>query len=314
MQLGRLVTVSALAVLLAGCRAAEVAAPPAVAEGPPGGRATIVGALDFSVLPEASGLAVSRLDATQLWFVNDTGNRAELVGVRVPDMATRRVPVTGARNRDWEDLAAFTLDGQAWLAIADVGDNGAVRDRVTIYFVPEPAANAPATAQALALSFDYSDGPRDVEAVAVDAERDAIYLLSKRTKPPVLYTLPLRASLAAARANDGATASPLGAVTSIPTPTALELKLFPKYGAYRDQPTAMDLSADGRSIALLTYGEAYLIALSPGQSWLEAMNGPLQPLGMPVLAQPETIAWDPDGGLYASSEQRGAPLIHWPAR
>ena len=46
----------------------------------------------------------------------------------------------------------------------------------------------------------------------------------------------------------------------------------------------------------------------------DAMNGPLQPLGMPVLAQPETIAWDPEGGLYASSEQRGAPLIHWPAR
>ena len=70
----------------------------------------------------------------------------------------------------------------------------------------------------------------------------------------------------------------------------------------------------GRAIALLTYGEAYRIDLAPGQSWLDAMNGPLQPLGMPVLAQPETIAWDPEGGLYASSEQRGAPLIHWPVR
>ena len=314
MRFGRLIALASLAALLAGCRGSETTAQPSTEDAPPGGRATIMGALDFGVLPEASGLVVSRRDPAQLWFVNDAGTSAELVAVGVPDMAMRRIAVTGARNRDWEDLASFTLDGEHWLAIADVGDNGAVRDRVTMYFIPEPAPDAKATERALALWFVYADGPRDVEAVAVDADRDAIYLLSKRTKPPVLYTLPLRASIAAARARQSAIAVPLGAVTSIPSPTALELKLFPRYGKYRDQPTAMDLSYDGRSIALLTYGEAYRIDLSPGQSWLDAMNGPLVPLGMPVLAQPETIAWGPDGGLYASSERQGAPLIHWPAR
>ncbi|MEO1595234.1 MAG: hypothetical protein AAFS02_08320 [Pseudomonadota bacterium] len=302
---------AALAGLVAGCHAGPVAAPvtgPAQLALP-----AIVGPLDYSVLPEVSGMAASPTDASTLWIVNDSGNRAEIIALSVPEMGTRRVRVVGALNRDWEDLASFTLDDNAWIMIADVGDNNAARDRVSLYFVREPDATARATARASTVEFSYSDGPRDVEAVAVDAARDTIYLLSKRTKPPVLYSLPLRAAMAAARNGDRLTANRLGAVTTIPAPTALELKLSPRFGKFRDQPTAMDLSPDGHVIALLTYGEAYRAVIDPGETWLDALNGPLEPLGLPVLKQPETIAWAADGSLYASSEQRGAPLIHWRA-
>lgn len=273
--------------------------------------AAVVGPLDYKVLPEVSGLVASRRDPSALWLVNDSGNRAELVAMTVPGMATRRVRVTGARNRDWEDLAAFTLDNEPWLIICDVGDNGAVRKQVALHFLPEPGAGARETEPVSTLQFSYSDGPRDVEAVAVDEGRDRIYLLSKRTKPPVLYSLPLRDALAAAQDGRELTAQALGPVTTIPAPTALELRLSPKFGKFRDQPTAMDLSRDGRSIALLTYGEAYRIDLGPDQTWLEALNGTLTPMIMPVLKQAETIAWAADGGLFATSEQRGSPLIHW---
>lgn len=302
---------AAVASLFAGCRAEPAAAPlaPLADLALP----AIVGPLDYNVLPEVSGMAASPTDSETLWIVNDSGNRAEIIALSVPDMGTRRVRVVGALNSDWEDLASFTLDDTAWLMIADVGDNNANRNRVSLHFLPEPDAGADAVAQASTIEFSYSDGPRDVEAVAVDAERDAIYLLSKRTKPPVLYSLPLRAAMAAARSGDRLTAKRLGAVTTIPAPTALELRLSPRFGKFRDQPTAMDLSPDGRVIALLTYGEAYRAVIDPGETWLDALNGPLEPLGMPVLKQPETIAWAADGSLYASSEQRGAPLIHWRA-
>ncbi|MEL6199644.1 MAG: hypothetical protein AAFR09_05490 [Pseudomonadota bacterium] len=295
--------------LVAGCRAEPAAVPvtaPAQLALP-----TIVGPLDYTVLPEVSGMAASPTKADTLWIVNDSGNRAEIIALSVPDMGTQRVRVVGALNRDWEDLASFTLDDDAWLMIADVGDNNANRDRVSLHFLPEPDTATNALARATTVEFNYSDGPRDVEAVAVDAARDAIYLLSKRTKPPVLYSLPLRAAMTAARNGNELTATRLGAVTTIPAPTALELKLSPRFGKFRDQPTAMDLSPDGSVIALLTYGEAYQAVIGPGEGWLDALNGSLQPLGLPVLKQPETIAWAADGSLYASSEQRGAPLIHW---
>ncbi|MEM7450015.1 MAG: hypothetical protein AAGA41_04520 [Pseudomonadota bacterium] len=303
--------IAILSGLVAGCRAEPVAAPvtaPARLALP-----AIVGPLDYSVLPEVSGMAASPTQADTLWIVNDSGNRAEIIALSVPDMGTQPVRVVGALNRDWEDLASFTLDDNAWLMIADVGDNNANRSRVSLHFLREPDTTANTVARATTVEFTYSDGPRDVEAVAVDAARDTIYLLSKRTKPPVLYSLPLRAAMAASRNGDRLTAQRLGAVTTIPAPTALELRLSPRFGKFRDQPTAMDLSPDGRVIALLTYGEAYRAAIDPGESWLDALNSSLEPLGMPVLKQPETIAWAADGSLYASSEQRGAPLIHWRA-
>ena len=91
--------------------------------------------------------------------------------------------------------------------------------------------------------------------------------------------------------------------------TAMEVKLFPRLGRYRNQPTAMALSRDGRHIALLTYGEAYLVTLSPDATWLAALNGALRPLALPVLAQPETIAIGEGNLLYVTSERRNAPLL-----
>ncbi|MEN7343678.1 MAG: hypothetical protein AAAFM81_12075, partial [Pseudomonadota bacterium] len=105
-----------------------------------------------------------------------------------------------------------------------------------------------------------------------------------------------------------------GEVNTIPAPTSLELKLFPKYGEFRNQPTAMDVSADGRFIVLMTYGESYLIRLGDDLSWLEAMNGELIPINMPILAQPETIAFSADNGIILSTERERAPLLRYSSR
>ncbi len=272
----------------------------------------MIGQLDFALLPEASGLSVSRIDSNRLWLVNDQGNAPALIAIDTTSMLATSQIVTGASNRDWEDLAGFTLDGQPWLMIADVGDNNAVRDDVSLIFLPEPVdPNGAKTLPSSRVSFRYPDGPRDVESVAVDTTRDSIFLLSKRTSPPVLYRLPLATTMAAATNNQSQPliAERLGPVGSIPSPTAMELKLFPEFGRYRNQPTAMDMAADGSTIALLTYGEAYSVKLSPEQTVLDALNEPLTPLLMPVLAQPETIALDAMGHVFISTERRDAPLL-----
>lgn len=299
------------------CSIGDTAEPASEASPSKSAGPTLLGELDFELLPEASGMTVSRRDPNRLWIINDQGNPAELIAVDTKTMNHTVIKVRGARNRDWEELAAFDIDGQAWLLIADVGDNKAVRDNVRLIFVKEPDVSlASKKVDSQSVRMTYPGGARDVEAVAVDATRDAIYFLSKRTKPPVLYSLPLREAMLQAASGTKASLRPtkLGDVLSIPEPTAFELKLFPKYGMYRNQPTAMDVSPDGSQIALLTYGEAYLISLGPEQSWLDAMNTSPQPIGMPILAQPETIAFDSDNNVYLSTERQSAPVLRFDAK
>lgn len=270
-----------------------------------------IGTLDFSLLPEASGLAISPTTASTLWLINDAGNAAELIWLDTLTMASRAIPVEGMRNRDWEDLASFTKDGIAWLAIADVGDNNAVRDDVAIIFVPEPGVDDAQAAGAIRVALTYPEGARDVEALAVDPTTDAVYALSKRTQPAVLYRIGLTEALDAATREVPMQWQRLGEVGSIPQPTALELKLFPKFGKYRGQPVAMDVSPDGRRIAVLTYGEAYVAIVEEDRDWLAALNRELHPVAMPVLPQPETIAITDDGIIWITTEQRDAPLLRF---
>ncbi|MGK4421996.1 hypothetical protein ACSLVQ_27485, partial [Klebsiella pneumoniae] len=86
---------------------------------------------------------------------------------------------------------------QPSLLLADIGDNNAFRPFVTLYIVdePEPSRLRPdaelSAAPRRTLTVLYPDGPRDAEAVAVDANEGFVYLLSKRDAVPRLYRVPL---------------------------------------------------------------------------------------------------------------------------
>lgn len=310
----------AAAFAVVSCGAGQPAQEPAAPQAGRGlfGDPAEVATLPFRLIPELSGMAASGYDPSLLWMVNDAGNPAELFSWTAAD-GFRRHPVSDARNGDWEDLAAFTLDDDRWLVIGEIGDNSAKRDTVALYFVREPTAR-PAASEPLAVAgryaFRYDGGPRDAEALAVDVGRDEILILSKRNQPPLLYRLPLRATLEAALGDAPATglAERVGPVASIPQPSALELRLFPRYGRYRSQPTAMDLSPDGRLMLVLTYGEGWLFDRDGDESWLDAMSRAPKPLYLPYLAQAEAAAFAAGGSLYVSSEKEDAPLLRFDRR
>ncbi len=88
-------------------------------------------------------MVVSPARSGRLWMVNDSGNAAELVALDVPDGTYHRLKLVGGRNRDWEDLATFTDGGKPWIAIGDIGDNFAVRGRITVLLLPEPDPESP---------------------------------------------------------------------------------------------------------------------------------------------------------------------------
>ena len=77
-------------------------------------------------LGEASGLAASRMHRDTLWLVEDGGNPAKLHAISKRGRRLASHAIDGIRNTDWEDLAAFELDGRRYLLIADTGDNGEI--------------------------------------------------------------------------------------------------------------------------------------------------------------------------------------------
>ena len=272
--------------------------------------AEVLATLDYRILPEASGLAVSAFDERRIWFLNDSGNRAELIAYDLASDSYTRVKIAGVENRDWEDLAVFKHRGTPWLAIGDVGDNNARRREVEVYLLPEPRPGITKSVVHTTLTLRYPDGPRDVESLAVDTVNNALYLLSKRDRFPHLYRVDMPPL--GEEKTYSVTAELLGELRSIPAPGSAEIASH-RYGRHRAQPTAMTLLPDGSAIALMTYRGAYLAELHSDRNWLQALNESLCPVDTPVLVQGESIAADAQRRLYLTSEGRAAPLLRLPA-
>ncbi len=268
-----------------------------------------------AVLNEASGLAASRRADGLLWSHNDSGGQPVLYALDAKGALRGTLRLTGEKNTDWEDIAAFELDGRAWLLVADTGDNNNNRRDCTLLIVPEPdpaelSPDRELTATvAWRVPVRWPGGPRDCEAVAVDTQEGKIYLLSKRTVPAELYTLPLRLNAASA---SPPTATPMGLVTQIPQPdTQQKLRPVPT-GRYRAEPTAMDFAPDGTAAVVLTYGDTWLFRRHTGQSWTDALAGPPEKLAPHGLLQAEGACFSRDGrAIFVTGELPGASLVRY---
>lgn len=292
------------AVLLAAC-----------AQPPPYTPAQRTGMLTTPI-DESSGLAVSRRDAKILWTHNDSGNPAILFAVEPNGAKRGQLHITGLANSDWEDLASFELDGRAWLLIADVGDNASRRTDCALYVVaePDPADLSPvhdsATTVAWTIPVRFPGGPRDCEAVAVDARAGLVYLLAKRTAPHGLYSLPLRPP--AGQPAPVATLVSEVPNTFIPQPSAGQRLLPIASGRYRAQPTGMDFSADGSAAVVLSYGDVLLFQRRKNEPWKTAFTRAPVVLDPHHLLQAEGVAFGADNRtIYVSSEGADSSILRY---
>lgn len=255
-------------------------------------------------LTEASGLAVSSKNDRFLWAINDSGGRPDLYLFHTDGSDAGKITLSQSKNTDWEDLASLTLDGKCYLLVADTGDNRASRESYTLYILLEP--ELPPTGQKLngtasiawSLVFSYEGGPRDCEALAVDPVSEKIILVSKRTKPPEIYELPLRDPKLPGRI----IAKKIG-VTHTNSPAA-------RFIPFANQPVGMDFNEDGSQAAIVTYHSVFLFSRSPKQPWAEAfgkMPTTLAPHGLP---QAESIAFAKSGKqIHLVSEGKNQPII-----
>ena len=256
-------------------------------------------------LSEISGLAASRRHPGVLWLHDDGGNPARLFAVSTRGQRLATLRLEGVPKTDWEDIAAFELDGRAYLLVADVGDNGGLRKTLQLHVVEEPARIENARLKpAWSIAFRWPDGARDCEAVAVDAARGQILLVSKKRQPPELFTLPLRPT-----GTGLLTATRVGMLAGVPLADAELRRTSPRRARLVSQVTAADISPDGRTLAVMTYRHLLLYPRGARQSWADAVARPPKTSVLPWLPQAEALGWAADGrSLFATGEFVPAPL------
>ena len=269
--------------------------------------ARLAGLITSGDLDEISGLAASRTHDDVLWAIEDSGNPARLHALSRRGRVLARYRVEGAKNIDWEDLASFDLDGRHYLLVADTGDNGGKRRNFVLHVFEEPKVLRNGTLKpAWSIRARWADGPRDCEAVAVDAAAGKVLLVSKKRKPPELFALPL-----ADPRGEWREARRIGRLAGVPEADVELQRSDPQLARLSPQVTAADLSPDGRTLAVLTYGSVLFYRHQPGEDWGLAVARPPEAHDVPLIPQAEALAWSRGGGgLYASGEFKPAPIFY----
>jgi hypothetical protein len=269
--------------------------------------ARLAGLITSGDLDEISGIAASRVHDDVLWAIEDSGNPARLYALSRRGRIIARYKVEGAKNTDWEDLASFELDGRHYLLVADTGDNGGQRRDFVLHVFQEPETLQGGTLKpAWSIRARWADGPRDCEAVAVDAAAGTVLLVSKKRKPPELFALPL-----ANPHGQWREARRIGRLQDVPEADADLQRSDPKLARLSPQVTAADLSPDATTLAVLTYGSVLFYRRNAGEDWGEAVARAPEAHDVPLIPQAEALAWSRrGGGLYASGEFSPAPIFY----
>lgn len=144
----------------------------------------------------------------------------------------------------------------------------------------------------------------------MDPVTEKILLITKRDTPPLLCEPPL----VPGSIDRPIVAPAIGKLATIPPPEPQDLKY--RYGAYRSQPTGMDMSPDGCRAVVPTYKHAYLYHCTEYGSWADAFGRQPHMIPLPLpqdqkdLRQREAVCFTPDGRrLPVTSEGKGAALF-----
>ncbi len=193
-----------------------------------------------TVADESSGLA-RKSGSNTFWTHNDSGGKAELYELNGDGELVSIRPVTNATNIDWEDLAD---DEQGNIYIGDFGNNNNNRKNLLIYKLSQQGG------EMSKISFKYTSQTQfpppagqwiyDSEAFFHDGQN--LYLFSKNqhsAHKTLLYKIPDQPG--------DYTISPIDSI-QITSPV-----------------TSADISPDGQTFALLTYGKVLLFAIENGQ-------------------------------------------------
>lgn len=235
----------------------------------------VVSRISDARIIESSGLVISRTDDDLAYTINDSGSQSLVFAVDVPTGATVGTLTVGA---DLLDTEALSIDGDGTLWIADTGDNRGARTDVALYSVAEPGRADVTADDVRRFPLTYPDGPRDVEALAVNPRNGEKFLLTKGLMGGEVYAVP--EDLVADRDNRVK-------ALDVSVPAVITDAAFTPDGAY---------------VIARNYFEAYVL---DARTWEQ-----VETITLPPVQQGETLAVEPDGTSFLiGSEGAGSPLI-----
>lgn len=261
------------------------------------GPASTVGSVTDSRVDESSGLVAAARHPGRFYTVNDGAvRRLYLLDPQKGIVMDWRL--AGADYRDVEDLASYRADGMDFVVLADLGDNDARRDSITLVSYPEPRLGADDLVPGETWTLRYEDGPRDAEAAMVAPDGDWALIIEKvETGPSGVY------------------------FAELPRPSTSSTLLLRRVAEVEvggdllgtQMVTGADRSPDGRHIALLTYAgltewdQPIAKANEPAPlPWAWTRSSPRE-VPKAVQNQAEAVAYDLAGtALYTTSE--GVPF------
>ncbi len=269
------------------------------------GKPQIVGEIKSDEITESSGIAASRCNKDVLWTHNDSGDDAFIFALNEKGEKLGTWKVTGAKNKDWEDIAVFQdqKSGKCFLYIGDIGNNERSKTEMTIYRVAEPkvsaadvnssAKNPNKTETAGAIKFEYPDMRHDAETLMINPKTGDIYILSKRlTGASGVYKLAAGYSLEK-------------------TNTPEKIADFTVPAVPDGFLTGGDIAPDGKRAIICDYFSAYEIVLPENAKNFDDIwkqKPVIIPLG--ERQQGESVAYSTDeNAIFATSEGENSPLI-----
>ena len=253
-------------------------------------------------LRESSGVTRSGRSASLYWTHNDSGNGPQLFAFDLTGKLIGIWNVTGAENRDWEDIGIGPgpRAGQPYLYIADIGDNGRHRAKISVYRVLEPrdasAETANSTEPATRLDFTYPDGPHDAEALFVHPKSGAIYVVTKTRKAekPGVYK--------------AAAPHKPGADRALIRIGELNLPGDDPVGGMFGRVTGAAISPGGDRVALCGYSGGYEALAPQGKPFDGIFAAEWRPVDLGKRAQGEGVTYASDGRTLVLTSE-GSPMM-----
>lgn len=235
----------------------------------------VTGRLSHPRLAEASGAAVSAANPGLIWTIDDSGNPPNLLAIDSTGALRADLPLQGASNVDWEEVALGPCGAQRCVYIADTGDNAERRTESVIYRVVEPVLRGGSGIDSRVISgveslrIRYPDHPHDVEAMAVTARGEILLVSKGRSGGMLLF-----------RIGEEAWRS-----TQPALPTRIDSLAITPAGGMGREVTGMALSPDGTRLVVRTYRDLYPFVVGEA--------GRLTPLGKPTAC--DILGLEPQG-------------------